>query len=586
MNLKQIFLSAFLLLQVPVAAAGNMTTDGQWWKEAIVYQIYPASFLDTDGNGWGDIAGINSKLDYIKDLGVDMIWLSPFYESPMIDMGYDVSNYASVNPLFGGKMEDIDYFIEQVHLRGMYCIFDLVINHSSDQHRWFQESRSSKDSPKRDWYFWKDAQWRNGTRIPPNNWASDGESSAWQWEVLTGQYYYHSFAPSQVDYDWTNPETRNAIYNESMFFWLDKGIDGFRIDVFSRYSKKPGFPNIPANDTKLHSGLPYVDDGPKIHDYWSEIHDKVLSKYRTFTVGEYHTTDNMTQVQNFIAPQRKEINTVFLKNMADVGRDDHSRSNWTLNDMREAIQFVQDAGDPKFGGGWNTIFMENHDYPRSVSWFCDDSPDFRNQSAKMLSVLQTTLSGTLFLLQQQEIGMINYPSDEWSMADIRDYIDNDYLEEVHRDGGDVERAFEDVKLSSRDNARTPFNWNRTGEFSSDSTTWIKQVNKEINLADQLDDQSSVYNFWKTMILIRKLYRDVFNNGAFHLEDDEDSSFLVYSKKARESEGEAWIIINWSKNDCLKPPVSVPEGFQLLISTHDSKADDYDAYEARVYTKNL
>ena len=291
---KMLLLQNILLALGATLAAAWKPQPSAWWKEGVVYQVYPSSFKESrteNAIGWGDIKGITDNLDHIQSLGADIVWLSPFYDSPMKDMGYDISNYDSVNKLFGGSIEDIKAFIEEAHKRGMRCIFDLVINHTSDKHNWFKQSASSKTNSKRDWYFWRQPQQKNGSIYPPNNWLGNNNGSAWTYDAHTGEYYLNIFNYYQPDLNWDNPDTRQAIFKDALEYWLDMGIDGFRMDVFARYSKPAGLPDVPANDTDFHDASDLYTTGPHEHEYLQQMNREVLSKYDTFTVGEY-TVEN------------------------------------------------------------------------------------------------------------------------------------------------------------------------------------------------------------------------------------------------------------------------------------------------------
>jgi alpha-glucosidase len=388
----------------------NGASDPNWWKNGTVYQIYPSSFKDSNGDGVGDIPGIISKLDYLKDLGVDIIWLSPHYKSPQVDMGYDISDYTDIYEKYG-TLKDCLQLIEECHLRGIKLIFDLVVNHTSDQHAWFKESRSSKTSPKRDWYIWKPAKYdANGIRQPPNNWGSFFGGSAWEWDEATEEYYLHLFAVEQPDINWRNMEARQAVYQDSIVYWLERGVDGFRIDVIELYSKPEDFPDAPI----LNPSNPFqnagsiVREGPQLHEILQEMNKIGFGKYDTMTVGE-GSPETYEEALEFVSAKRKEINMSFQFEVTSLGKNSaYLRMDpFKLTDIKRAYNkwqpFIVKTD------GWTTSFLENHDGGRSVTRFCSDTPEFRVVSAKMLAVLLTTLSGTLYVYQGQEIGMINVP---------------------------------------------------------------------------------------------------------------------------------------------------------------------------------
>lgn len=392
-----------------------------WWKEAVVYQIYPASFLDSNGDGLGDLPGILSKLDYIKSIGVDTVWLSPIFKSPQNDMGYDISDYRTIHEPYG-TVEHVEQLIAGLHNRGIKLLLDLVVNHTSDQHEWFIESRSSKNSNKRDWYFWRDPKFdEKGNRQPPNNWASIFGGSAWTWDEGSGQYYLSLFLPSQPDLNWANEDMRRATYSD-MEFWLDKGVDGYRIDSMNLMSKHPDLPDAPVTnpEAEFQSGAKYFASGPRMHEYIKEMRTQVFDRYDCMTVGELGFTKDEKSVSEYVAKDRHELNMLFTGDIVDMdfGPDGKYGYNaFKLERLREITKLWQEAM-PKFNG-WNTIYMDNHDSGRSLSRYASDLPQHRATAAKMLATYLGTLSGTLFLLQGQEIGMANV-SREW---EIEDYID-------------------------------------------------------------------------------------------------------------------------------------------------------------------
>ncbi|KAK6837764.1 hypothetical protein RU639_001709 [Aspergillus parasiticus] len=579
-----VLLQHTLLALGATLAAAWQPQPSAWWKEGIVYQVYPASFKESRTEmaiGWGDINGITSKLDHIQSLGADIIWLSPFQDSPMMDMGYDISDYDSVNQLFGGSLEDIKTFISEVHKRGMRCIFDLVINHTSDKHKWFKESASSKTNPKRDWYFWRQPQYINGSMYPPNNWAGNNNGSAWKYDTQTGEFYLNIFNPYQPDLNWDNPEVRQAIFQSALEYWLEMGIDGFRMDAFSIFSKVPGLPDVPANDSNFHDARDlYYNNGPHEHEYLQQMNREILSNYDTFTVGEYGMTDNMSIVQDYVSASRREVNTIFLTNMCDIGRDGYEFVGWNLTGWREAINFTQWSGSSSAGDGWNSVYLENHDLPRSISRFASDAPKFRVQSGKALSVLLSTLSGTLFVYQGQEIGMVNVP-DTWTISDYRDLNSIAYYNNATQHGVSSSDALANLALLARDNARTPFNWDRSGNgFSVNETTWTSRANLDINLEDQKDDPNSVYNFWVRMLRLRKEEKSSLVYGEFEFLDWASENFLVYQKT---SESDKVVVFINLSTEAGQPPVATPQKAELLAHTHDDHSEGvFQPFEGRVY----
>ena len=435
----------------------------KWWKDGCVYQIYPSSFKDSNNDGIGDIPGITSKLDYIESLGVDIVWLSPHYDSPQIDTGYDVSNYEEVYPPYG-TLADMQTLIHETHARGMRLIVDLVVNHTSDQHAWFQASRSSKQDPKRDWYIWRPARYENGSRLPPNNWRSMFCGSAWSWDEATEEYYLHLFAHEQPDLNWESPDARQAIYRSAMEFWLQRGVDGFRIDCVNMYSKGdlPDAPVTETNSSLQHAGLTFCN-GPRMGEYLDEM-SRVLAKYDTMTVGECPFTPDRDQVLSYVRESNKRLDMVFQFDVVETGSS-HAHKfevmpgpDWLL-EFKDAVTRTQKLKEGN--DGWTTAFLENHDWSRSISRFGSDRPEHRVASGKMLALMLATLSGTLFLYQGQELGMINAPSS-WSIDEFKDVDAQNYYKEVKEqtksDPEALEQARKRIHFIARDHARTPMHW--------------------------------------------------------------------------------------------------------------------------------
>lgn len=568
-----------------------------WWKEAIVYQIYPASFQDSNGDGIGDLPGILSRIDYIKGTGADTIWICPMYDSPQHDMGYDISNYESVYPPYG-TMEDMDAIIAACHERGVKIILDLVINHTSDEHAWFKESRSSKDNPKRDWYIWRPARYdANGNRKPPNNWASFFGGSAWCWDEETQEYYLHLFCPEQPDLNWETPQTREAIYETSMHFWLRKGVDGFRIDTANLYSKRPGLPDFPVtNPLSDYQTSMEVCNGPRMHEFISEMYE-VLSQYgATMTIGELAATHGPKSVLPYVSAAAKQLNMAIQFDIAMLGgNSDMSRrfegagkNSWTLPELAKgsaSIQSLMDGTD-----GWVTAFFENHDVARSVSRFgADTTEELRVRSAKMLAAFQATSSGTLILYQGQEIGMVNAPRD-WPIDEYKDVASLNYYQSVKdRTGNDpaaLERAMDGIQYLARDHTRIPLSWDASpnaGFTAGGVKPWMRIHDnyKLVNVQSQLSDKGSVYSFWKLMLGLRKEYADVFVHGTFHALQDSDLNVLVYEKRG--SKRTAVVALNFSESD---QPLHVPiTEASLLLSTYgDDAKGTLRPFEGRVWIR--
>ncbi|MCJ1306728.1 alpha-glucosidase mal12 [Agyrium rufum] len=536
-----------------------------WWKHGTVYQIYPASYKDSNGDGIGDIPGIISKLDYLQDLGIDIIWISPMYDSPQIDMGYDISNYEDIYRPYG-TVADAERLIEECHKRSMKLVFDLVINHTSDQHAWFKESRSSKDNPKRDWYIWRPAKYAlDGTRQPPNNWRAHFDGSAWEWDEGSQEYYLHLFCPEQPDLNWENSTTRQAIYDSSMKFWLDKGIDGFRVDTVNMYSKGTALPDAVVHDPEA----PYQFDaslfcnGPRMHEFLSEMHTQVLSKYDCMTVGELPHTPRTADVIRYVSATSKELDMVFQFDLVDLGQGADYKFETRPYDLVD-IKRILDRFQHLIVGtdAWSTVFMENHDQSRSVSRYTDDSPATRGACAKMLAVLSATLTGTLYLYQGQEIGMVNV-SEDWTAKDYKDVEALNYLAHVRakekaanggktvpdEDSPAVKEALRGIQAVGRDNARIPMLWDDSphGGFSSGAENpaavaepWMRAHDDYVtlNVKQQLADPDSVLHFWRKMLKLRKSeeWMDTFVYGSFEMEDVESDKERICFTKSSDGNG--------------------------------------------------
>ncbi|WP_338789521.1 alpha-glucosidase [Metabacillus sp. FJAT-53654] len=488
-----------------------------WWKEAVVYQVYWRSFYDSDGDGYGDLQGVLEKLDYIKKLGIDVIWLNPFYESPDRDNGYDISNYYEIMDK-AGDMEIFKKLVSEIHSRGMKVIMDLVVNHTSDQHPWFIESKSSKDNPKRNWYIWQDP--RNGKE--PNNWRSYFAPSAWEYDEKTKQYYFHSFAVEQPDLNWQNPELRQEIYT-MMRFWLDMGIDGFRMDVINLLAKQQAFP-----DAEDPTNISYLANNPGIHEYLQEMNREVLQHYDGMTVGEIPFVTPEEGLL-YVGEDRNELNTLFHFQVAD------EMTTWDMLRFKE-IQNLWYQGLK--GKGWNSQFLNNHDHTRQVTRYGNDSA-YRIESAKLLATMIHTLPGTPYIYQGEEIGMTGVRFD--SIDDYNDIaMKNKYKEEVGK-GRDPKEVFDSLLLLSRDNSRTPMQWSNQDQAGfTNGTPWIK-VNPnyiDINVEEALKDPNSVFYYYQKLITLRKKH-DVMVYGDFTDLTAGDEHLYVYTRTLNET---TWLIV--------------------------------------------
>jgi alpha-glucosidase len=551
-----------------------------WWKEAVVYQIYPASFLDSNGDGLGDIPGIISKVPYIKSLGVDAIWLSPIFASPQKDMGYDVADYRSIHAPYG-TVADVQTLITTLHANKIRILMDLVVNHTSDQHAWFKESRSSKSSPKRDWYIWRDPQYdAQGNRKEPNNWKSIFGGSAWVFDEGTGQYYLALFLPSQPDLNWESAAMRQATHDD-MRFWLDRGVDGFRIDSMNLMSKHPDLPDgkIVNPDEPYQSGAEFFASGPRMHDYIREIRTEVLDHYDVMTVGELGFTKDEQSVSEYVARDRHELNMLFTGDIVDMDfgpNGKYERDDFHPRKIRAITNLWQNAM-PKFDG-WNTVYLDNHDSGRSLSRYASDAPEYRATAAKMLATYLTTLAGTPFMLAGQEIGMANlgkeYGADSYIDVEGKNYY-NEVLKARGGDVGKMDDVLRELQLKSRDHGRLPMQWDdsaNAGFTVASAKPWMT-INKdytEWNVARQLDDPESIMAYWKQMLALRKDHSDIFVYGSYTaLEESVTGEMVLGYEREWEQKGQkAVVLLNFSDRP---QTVSVEkyESFSILVSNQAS-----------------
>lgn len=519
--------------------------ERKWWKEAVIYEIYPASFKDSNDDGVGDIPGIISKLDYLHDLGVDVIHICPHYQSPQVDMGYDISDYENVHRPYG-TVGAVQALIDATHARDMKIIFDLVINHSSDLHAWFQESCSSKDNPKRDWYFWRPARWdEEGNRHPPNNWRSHFTVPAWTWDETTEEYYLHVYAPEMPDLNWENEETRRAIYNSSMIFWLERGIDGFRIDTVNKYSKDISFPDAiikePGEETQPASR--YYNNGPRIHEFLGEMKD-IFDRYGAVAVGELsHFPFTENGVLQFVSASSGQLNMVFNYALIGLGqkkeKGQKGRSPLDVPAFKEEMSRWQNfASDPD---AWVTLFLENHDSPRSIFRFgSDGSIEEQVRSGKMIAILMATMTGTLFLYQGQELGMSNAPRS-WPAEEFKDVRSVNMVKkamgECKGDSTCLKKAMDELWETARDHARLPMQWDSgpNAGFTAEGVKPWMRVNddwKTKNTEVQTGNPLSLLSFWKRMLRSRKEYKDLFIYGDYKAYSTEAAELFVFTKEAK------------------------------------------------------
>lgn len=493
-----------------------------WWKESVVYQIYPRSFKDSNNDGIGDLNGIIEKLNYLKELGIDVIWLSPVYQSPNDDNGYDISDYQQIMKEFG-TMKDFDNMLEQAHKRGIKIMMDLVVNHTSDEHRWFIESKSSKNNPYRDYYIWKDG--KNGKE--PNNWGSCFGGSAWQYDKTTDMYYLHLFSKKQPDLNWDNPKVRDEIFS-MMTWWCEKGIDGFRMDVISMISKDKNLPDGIGNS--LYGDFsPYVINGPHVHDYLQQMNKEVLSKYDLITVGE---TSGVTvdEAKKYASEDGTELNMVFQFEHMDLDGGESFKWNKRKIDLIELKKVLSKWQKELEGKAWNSLYWNNHDQPRIVSRLGNDSDKYREISAKMLATCLHMMKGTPYIYQGEELGMTNM-----SFENINDFRDiesiNAYNELTSNGIINKNNMMEFLRYKSRDNARTPMQWDNTPNSGfTEGKPWIC-VNPnytKINAQEQIKREDSVFNYYKQLIKLRK-QNPIIVYGTYDLFLADDPNLYIYTR---------------------------------------------------------
>lgn len=515
-----------------------MKTKYSWWKEGIVYQIYPRSFNDTTGNGIGDLQGIIQKLDYIASLGVDIIWLNPIYDSPNDDNGYDIREYRTIMPELG-SMADFDELLKGMKARGLRLVMDLVVNHCSDEHKWFQESRSSRNNKYRDYFHWWPAE--NG--IPPKRWSYfDVNKNAWHYDAQTNAYYLHYFAVKQPDLKWENPKVRQEIY-EMMHFWFQKGVDGFRMDVIPFISKDTTYPEIEASAP--HEFIAYYANGPKIHEYLNELNREVISHYDAFTVGEGPGIP-IDKALDFVHEDRKEMDMFFHFDLMSL-----DRAPGEVFTMREGgyklseFKKVFTDWDSAFAkAGWGSLFLSNHDFPRSVSRWGNDSPEHWKNSATLLQTFLLTMRGTPYFYQGDEIGMTNV-----RFTDISDYRDINTInryENVKNNGGDLAAFIENEKYAARENARTPMQWepSKNAGFTK-GTPWIRinaNYKTEVSVQSQENKEHSILTYFKKITALRKTYPTLVY-GDYECLDPEDEDIYAYTRILKEKR--FLILLNFS-----------------------------------------
>ncbi len=558
--------------------------EKRWWKESVVYQIYPRSFCDSNGDGIGDLNGITSKLDYLKELGVDVIWLSPVYKSPNDDNGYDISDYQDIMDEFG-TMEDFDRMLATAHEKGIKIMMDLVVNHTSDEHKWFIESRKSTDNPYRDYYIWRPAK-EDGSL--PNNWGSCFSGPAWEYDKTTDMYFLHLFSKKQPDLNWDNPVVRQEVF-DMMNWWLEKGVDGFRMDVISLISKEQ--PELPDKEPGINGYATFnvSANGPHVHEYLQEMRQKALNNADTITVGECSGV-TLEEAKKYARSDEKELNMVFQFEHMDVDSDEKA-GKWTTRkmDLRDLKKILTRWQKGLQDIAWNSLYWENHDQPRSVSRFGNDSDEYREISAKMLATCIHMMQGTPYVYQGEELGMTNCPFN--TLENFRDLESINAFHELTEQGKMTEEEMmAAIGYKGRDNARTPMQWDdsaNAGFSGADATPWII-VNPnytKINAKDQVSREDSVFKYYQKLIKLRH-ESDLIVYGTYDLILDDDKDIYAYIRTL----GDEKLIVycNFSENT---REVELPEEFtdgKILISNYnDAKVSEkitLRPYEAIVIQK--
>ncbi|GKU81684.1 alpha,alpha-phosphotrehalase [Niallia sp. NCCP-28] len=556
--------------------------EQSWWQKAVVYQIYPKSFYDTTGNGVGDIQGIIQKLDYLKELGVDVIWLTPIYASPQKDNGYDISDYYSIHHEYG-TMEDFDELLAQAHQKNIKVIMDIVVNHTSTDHQWFKEAASSKDNPYRDFYIWRDGK-EDGSE--PTNWQSKFGGNAWQYDEKTKQYYLHLFDVTQADLNWENEELRQKVY-DMMRFWFEKGVDGFRLDVINLISKNQQFSDDDGSIAP-GDGRKFYTDGPRVHEFIHEMNKEVFSKYDSITVGEMSSTtlDHCIQYSN---PVNEELSMTF--NFHHLKVDYPNGEKWALGEMDflklKSILSTWQEGMNK-GGGWNALFWCNHDQPRIVSRYGNDG-EYHQESAKMLATAIHMMQGTPYIYQGEEFGMTN--PNFTSIGQYRDVESLNMYQILKANGKQTEEVLKILQEKSRDNSRTPVQWNDSEHAGfTEGIPWIEVASnyKTINAKAALKESDSVFYHYQKLISLRKEY-NIITEGDYKLLLADDPQIFAY---IRSTETEKLLVINnfYEKNASFQLPDTVNfDGFtqSIILSNYsDSQANlrnvELRPYESIVY----
>ena len=586
--LAALALATSLCAQPPTPPPSNTQINGYtptWWKSAVVYQIYPRSFKDSNGDGIGDLNGITSKLDYLQHLGINVIWLSPHYDSPNADNGYDIRDYRKVMTEFG-TMADFDRMLAQIKQRHMRLIIDLVVNHTSDEHRWFAASRASKNNPYRDFYIWRPGKPNPADPahpLPPNNYPSFFSGSAWQYDSPTKEFYLHLFAVKQPDLNWDNPKVRQEVYS-LMKFWLDKGVDGFRMDVIPLISKQPGLPDLSPQQLRTGSYVALWANGPNRDQYLQEMNREVLSKYDDMSVGEAIGI-NLDEEHQIVGADRHELSMIFNFDAIRVNRaQGYTERKWTLPELKT---IYDDHSRILTKQDWDTVFLANHDNPRMVSNFGDDSPQYRAASSKLLQTMVLTLRGTPFLYQGDELGMTNYPFknlDQFNDIEVK----NAYQERVvQKKEIALPQFIAESARFGRDNSRTPMQWSKdtNAGFTTGMTPWLA-VNPnypQINAAAEQADPTSVLNYVTKLIALHNTH-PALTYGTYEDLDPTNEQIFAYTRTLPNEK--LLIILNFSgKPATYTLPDTIKPASLLLTNTQPNKAPNLNLqpWEARIYT---
>ena len=540
----------------------SKNNNEKWWKKAVVYQIYPKSFQDSNGDGFGDLQGIIKRLDYLETLGINAIWLSPVFKSPQADNGYDISDYRDIDPTFG-SLDDMEELINEAKKHNIRIMMDLVLNHSSNEHRWFKEAKKSKDNPYHDYYIWRDGE----EGVPPSDMKAVFGGSAWEYVPEIGQYYFHQFLPEQPDLNWENPKVIRAIY-DMILWWMDKGVGGFRMDVIDQIAKEP--------DKRI------TINGPRLQEYFKELSKETFQKGDLITVGEAWGADT-ERAKLYSNPDGSEFSMVFQ--FEHIGLDQkEGGEKWDLAPLpfKKLKKIMAHWQNELYNCGWNSLFWDNHDLPRIVSRWGNDR-EYRVESAKMLAILLHGMQGTPYIYQGEELGMTNV------QYDIEDYKDCEIINMYHErleKGYSKDEIMKSIYAKGRDNARTPMQWDDSANAGfTTGTPWIKVNDNydKINAKSQVDDPDSIFSCYKKLVQLRKDY-PVFVDGKFTLLLEDDENIFAYSRKNEEKT--MIVVCNFFDKEIPMPLASECEGMEVLISNYNDTSDMsvLRPYEARMYIR--